>query len=64
MTLTEAERAKRCRGRLKQNTTKYIDLKRKGRERKARKKALMNVNEREKYRDKHRIWGASVDVGV
>jgi len=55
MAMTAEERAKKYRDRLKQNTTKYIDFKRKDRERKAQKQALMNVKEKENYRNKHRI---------
>ncbi len=55
MPLTGAERAKNYRARVKQNQTKYIELKEKDRERKARKQASLNSNEKEKYQEKHRI---------
>ena len=55
MRLTAAERAKNYRDRLKHNKIKYIDFKRKDCERKARKQALINTKEKEKFINSHRI---------
>jgi hypothetical protein len=55
MALTGAERAKNYRDRRKEKKTKYIDFKKKDCERKARKQASLNPDEKEKHFEKHRI---------
>ena len=55
MASTAAERAKKYRDRIKQNQTKYSEFKRKDRLWKARKRMLMDKQERENQRDKHRM---------
>ena len=55
MALSAAERAKNYRDRLKQKKTKHLEFKRKDCERKARKRASMNMKEKEIFVNNHRV---------
>ena len=49
-----AERGKKYRDKLKQHQCRYNQFKQKDRERKAKKLALMNESQKNKYHDNHR----------
>ena len=54
MPLTAAERAKNYRDRVKKKTAKYLEIKRKDCERKAKKRASLNMKEKEIFLESHR----------